>query len=89
MCLGGAFGLFCGFSVLWTGDDPHHPQGGVLARLEYPVFLFMWVLTSLFRFSDGADMGAWFLFHWMYWALLGGFVFVGVAAGWQKLVGDE
>jgi len=89
LAVGVMAGLYCGVSVLFTGDDPQRPQGGLLAKLEIPLFAFLWVLMKLFGVSIEHAMRTMLLIHFPYWALLGGFVFVGVAAGWQKLVGDE
>jgi hypothetical protein len=89
LVIGGVVGCYCGLSVLFTGDDPQHPQGGVLAKLEIPLFALVWVLTKLFGVSIERAMGIMLCIHFPYWILLGSLMFVGIAAAWQKLIGDE
>ncbi len=87
VCLGAVAGLFIGFIALWSGDSSQS-LAHKFDLLDTPVNWLLWLLEHVGVGTEKA-MRFWFLFHFIYWALLGGLVFFGVAAAWEKLKSDE
>ena len=88
VCLGAVAGIFIGFIALWSGDAASQTSAHVFDLIDTPVNWLRWLLEHVGVGTETA-MKFWFLFHFVYWALLGGLLFFWVATLRSKMWGDE
>jgi hypothetical protein len=82
--LGVLVGLYLAFCELWVGSPAR-----IFDIIESPVFGLEWMLEHVFGFPVEKAMPCFFLFHFVFWAFVGGGIFLGVAVLWAKMRGDE
>ena len=89
ICRGACFGLLIALIALASGDSPNQTSAHVFDILGKPVALFVWLLEKVFGLSKAGSAGLWFLFHFVYWMLLGALAGWGVGIVRSKAAGDE
>ncbi len=89
ICTGACLGLLIALIALASGDNPNQTWARVFDILGKPVALIVWILEKAFGLSKGSSSGLWFLFHFIYWMLIGALAGWGASIVRSNVTGDE